>query len=38
MWLGMVLSGVMGLQFYNPESQKWGQAHVTARFVILRVL
>lgn len=27
----------MGLEFYNPESKRWGQSHCHARFVLLRV-
>ncbi|XP_060679496.1 dipeptidyl peptidase 3 [Hemiscyllium ocellatum] len=37
-WLTMVRAGVLGLEFYTPESQQWRQAHMQARFVILRVL
>ncbi|XP_072101870.1 dipeptidyl peptidase 3 [Mobula birostris] len=37
-WLTMVRAGVLGLEFYTPENQKWRQAHMQARFVILRVL
>ncbi|KAL5463816.1 hypothetical protein EMCRGX_G032752 [Ephydatia muelleri] len=37
-WLNMVRAGVMGLEFYSPETRKWGQAHMHARYVILRVL
>ncbi|XP_067877507.1 dipeptidyl peptidase 3 [Heterodontus francisci] len=37
-WLTMVRAGVLGLEFYTPETQKWRQAHMQARFVILRVL
>lgn len=24
-WLNMVRAGVMGLEFYSPETRKWGQ-------------
>ncbi|XP_041099193.1 dipeptidyl peptidase 3 isoform X2 [Polyodon spathula] len=37
-WLAMVRAGLLGLEFYTPESQSWRQAHMQARFVILRVL
>uniref|UniRef100_H3A2H9 Dipeptidyl peptidase 3 n=1 Tax=Latimeria chalumnae TaxID=7897 RepID=H3A2H9_LATCH len=37
-WLNMVRAGVLGLEFYTPENQQWRQAHMQARFVILRVL
>uniref|UniRef100_A0A8C5E167 Dipeptidyl peptidase 3 n=1 Tax=Gouania willdenowi TaxID=441366 RepID=A0A8C5E167_GOUWI len=37
-WLSMVRGGLLGLEFYTPESQSWRQAHMQARFVILRVL
>ncbi|KAM9846344.1 dipeptidyl peptidase 3 [Aulostomus maculatus] len=37
-WLSMVRAGLLGLEFYTPESNSWRQAHMQARFVILRVL
>lgn len=37
-WLSMVRAGLLGLEFYTPESKRWRQAHMQARFVILRVL
>ncbi|ESO85412.1 hypothetical protein LOTGIDRAFT_177525 [Lottia gigantea] len=37
-WLNMVRAGLIGLEFYSPETGKWKQAHMNARFVILRVL
>ncbi|KAM9451195.1 dipeptidyl peptidase 3 isoform 1-T3 [Clarias gariepinus] len=37
-WLTMVRAGLLGLEFYTPESKSWRQAHMQARFVILRVL
>uniref|UniRef100_A0A6Q2YUB3 Dipeptidyl peptidase 3 n=1 Tax=Esox lucius TaxID=8010 RepID=A0A6Q2YUB3_ESOLU len=37
-WLNMVRAGLLGLEFYTPESHSWRQAHMQARFVILRVL
>ncbi|CAG2166263.1 unnamed protein product [Oppiella nova] len=37
-WLNMVVRGVEALQMYNTNSNKWGQAHAQAWYVILRVL
>ncbi|KAM4620942.1 dipeptidyl peptidase 3 isoform 2-T2 [Polymixia lowei] len=37
-WLNMVRAGLLGLEFYTPESKSWRQAHMQARYVILRVL
>uniref|UniRef100_A0A8C6TME1 Dipeptidyl peptidase 3 n=1 Tax=Neogobius melanostomus TaxID=47308 RepID=A0A8C6TME1_9GOBI len=37
-WLSMVRAGLLGLEFYTPESESWRQAHMQARFVILNVL
>ncbi|KAJ3589221.1 hypothetical protein NHX12_010068 [Muraenolepis orangiensis] len=37
-WLNMVRAGLLGLEFYTAESSSWRQAHMQARFVILRVL
>jgi len=37
-WLSMILKGFKGLEFYTPATQKWGQAHSQARYVIFRVL
>ncbi|XP_074660218.1 dipeptidyl peptidase 3-like isoform X2 [Tubulanus polymorphus] len=37
-WLCMVRAGLLALEFYNPQSRAWGQAHMQARHVILRVL
>ncbi|KAF7662537.1 hypothetical protein LDENG_00233610 [Lucifuga dentata] len=37
-WLSMVRAGLLGLEFYTPESKSWRQAHMQARFVILRIL
>lgn len=37
-WLGFVHNGVSSLEFYIPESSKWGQAHCKGRFVMLRML
>ena len=37
-WLNMARAGLMGLEFYTPETGKWRQAHMCARYVILRVM
>ncbi|XP_057315125.1 dipeptidyl peptidase 3-like isoform X2 [Hydractinia symbiolongicarpus] len=37
-WLNMVRAGLLGLEFYSPETKEWKQAHMNARFVILQVL
>ncbi|XP_033735100.1 dipeptidyl peptidase 3-like [Pecten maximus] len=37
-WLNMVRAGLLALEFYSPETGAWRQAHMQARFVILRVL
>ncbi|KAL4238740.1 bifunctional diacylglycerol diphosphate phosphatase/phosphatidate phosphatase [Mactra antiquata] len=37
-WLNMVRAGLLALEFYSPETGQWRQAHMNARFVILRVL
>ncbi|CAL1276519.1 unnamed protein product [Larinioides sclopetarius] len=37
-WLSMLLSGIGGLQMYNPKTETWLQAHSQARYVILQVL
>lgn len=37
-WLNMVRAGLMALEFYSPDTGNWRQAHMNARFVILRVL
>ncbi|XP_036715200.1 dipeptidyl peptidase 3 isoform X5 [Balaenoptera musculus] len=37
-WLNMVRAGLLALEFYTPEASSWRQAHMQARFVILRVL
>ncbi|NP_001086656.1 dipeptidyl-peptidase 3 L homeolog [Xenopus laevis] len=37
-WLNMVRAGLMGLEYYTPETGRWRQAHMQARFVILHVL
>lgn len=37
-WLNMVRAGLVGLEFYTPETGKWRQAHMQARFCILETL
>ncbi|XP_012580585.1 PREDICTED: dipeptidyl peptidase 3 [Condylura cristata] len=37
-WLNMVRAGLLALEFYTPQASNWRQAHMQARFVILRVL
>ena len=37
-WLYMAYSGLKGLIVFNPDAQKWGQAHCWARYVIFRVM
>lgn len=37
-WLNMARAGLMGLEFYSPDTRSWRQAHMNARFVILRVM
>jgi dipeptidyl-peptidase-3 len=35
-YLSMARAGVIALEFWDPKSRKWGQAHMQARFSILR--
>jgi len=37
-WLLMVRAGLTGLEFYTPSTNEWRQAHMNARYVILRLL
>ena len=37
-WLNMARAGLLALEFYTPESKKWRQAHMQARFGIMRVM
>lgn len=37
-WLIMARGGLAALKFYNPESGKWGQAHMQARFALMQVM
>ncbi|OJD38748.1 dipeptidyl peptidase iii [Diplodia corticola] len=36
-YLSMARAGVAALEFWDPKSRKWGQAHMQARYSILRV-
>lgn len=38
LWVNMVRAGVVGLEFYSPETAQWRQAHMRARFCILQIL
>ncbi len=37
-WLSMCRAGVLGLEFYSVDGAVWRQAHMRARWAILRVL
>jgi dipeptidyl-peptidase-3 len=37
MYILMARAGVVALEFWDPNSRKWGQAHMQARFSILQV-
>lgn len=37
-WLLMARAGLRALEVYSPDSSKWGQAHMQARFSILNVM
>ena len=37
-WLLMARAGLTGLEFFTPETNGWRQAHMQARYVILRVM
>ena len=37
-WLNMARAGLMALEFFRPQTGTWGQAHMQARFCILRVM
>jgi len=37
-YLIMATAGLKALEFWDPKSQKWGQAHCQARFAILKTL
>jgi dipeptidyl-peptidase-3 len=36
-YLSMARAGLTSVEFWDPKSQKWGQAHCQARFAILKV-
>ncbi|KAJ3009774.1 hypothetical protein HKX48_007749 [Thoreauomyces humboldtii] len=36
-YLQMARAGLLALEFYDPKSRKWGQAHMCARYAILQV-
>uniref|UniRef100_A0A914E4I0 Dipeptidyl peptidase 3 n=1 Tax=Acrobeloides nanus TaxID=290746 RepID=A0A914E4I0_9BILA len=36
-WLNEIRAGLVGLEYYLLDSEKWGQAHCCARYVLLRV-
>ncbi|EON61407.1 dipeptidyl-peptidase III [Coniosporium apollinis CBS 100218] len=35
-YLSMARAGVVALEYWDPKSRKWGQAHMQARFSIMR--
>lgn len=37
-WLDIFQGSLKGLQYYNPEQEVWGQAHVLASYVIFQVV
>ena len=37
-WLDMFAGAIKGLQFYNPEQNIWGQAHVLASYAIFQAV
>eukprot|EP01100_Stratorugosa_tubuloviscum_P007582 TRINITY_DN313_c0_g3_i1.p1 TRINITY_DN313_c0_g3~~TRINITY_DN313_c0_g3_i1.p1 ORF type:complete len:682 (-),score=302.86 TRINITY_DN313_c0_g3_i1:80-2125(-) len=37
-WLQMCRAGLIGLEFYSPNTRTWRQAHMQARYAILKVL
>ncbi|KAG0168946.1 hypothetical protein DFQ28_011381 [Apophysomyces sp. BC1034] len=38
MYLNMARAGLTALEFYDPAAKKWGQAHMQARYAILKVM
>ncbi|WKX90543.1 hypothetical protein Q1695_009409 [Nippostrongylus brasiliensis] len=36
-WLNEIRAGLLALEFYSAEAQKWGQAHCYARYVLTKV-
>jgi len=37
-WYQLLVGSLVGLEFYNPEAVKWGQAHRNGNHVILQVV
>ncbi|GMS81030.1 hypothetical protein PENTCL1PPCAC_3205, partial [Pristionchus entomophagus] len=37
-WLSSIHKGLIALELYNMDHQKWGQAHSWARFVLMKVV
>ncbi|KAF8365301.1 dpt-1 [Pristionchus pacificus] len=37
-WLSEIRAGLLALEFYNADQQKWGQAHCWARYVLTKVV
>ena len=37
-WYQQIIGSILGLEFYNPDGAKWGQAHRNGGHVILQVL
>jgi dipeptidyl-peptidase-3 len=37
-WLNMARAGLLGLEFYSVDTKNWRQAHMQARFAILRTM
>lgn len=37
-WLNMARAGLLALQYYTPATKQWGQAHMQARYALLRVM
>ena len=37
-WLHMARAGILALLFWSPETNRWGQAHMQARFAILQCM
>ncbi|KAI5965361.1 MDL2 [Candida pseudojiufengensis] len=36
--LSMIRAGLIGLEFWDPQAKKWGQAHMQGRFAIMKQL